>query len=279
MPESHLQWLLDEFGSQLASVFETMAGERPQVQRSAASAQPAAGLFWKQPFKGIAGELFLAAPESAWTFAAEQILRAAGMPESDRETLESTYLETLGQALGGLAQAISARLAKEVTPDGGEKVPEVASEIGWSGLDFTFAGGTVTLHLGPQSALLEALTPAVEAQPSIEAQPAGREDDQAEEDSQSARAGAAGRSKTFDLLLEVEMPVSVSFGRARVPLKDVLKLTTGSIVELNRSIVEPVEIIVNNCVIARGEVVVVEGNFGVRVQEVVSRQERLRTLN
>jgi flagellar motor switch protein FliN/FliY len=49
-------------------------------------------------------------------------------------------------------------------------------------------------------------------------------------------------------------------------------------VELNRSITEPVEVIVNNCVIARGEVVVVDGNFGVRIQHVISRQERLRTL-
>ena len=79
--------------------------------------------------------------------------------------------------------------------------------------------------------------------------------------------------------MDVELPVSVSFGRAQVALKDVIKLTTGSIVELNRSIAEPVEVIVNNCVIARGEVVVVEGNFGVRIQQVISRQERLRTLN
>ena len=86
-------------------------------------------------------------------------------------------------------------------------------------------------------------------------------------------------SRTFDLLLDVELPVSVSFGRAQVQLKDVLKLTTGSIIELNRSIAEPVEVIVNNCVIARGEVVVVEGNFGVRIQQVISRQERLRTLH
>ena len=71
----------------------------------------------------------------------------------------------------------------------------------------------------------------------------------------------------------------MSFGRAQVPLKDVLKLTTGSVVELNRAVSEPVEVIVNNCVIARGEVVVVEGNFGVRIQQVISRQERLRTLN
>ena len=72
--------------------------------------------------------------------------------------------------------------------------------------------------------------------------------------------------------------MSVSFGRAQLPLKDVIKLTTGSIVELNRAVSEPVDVIVNNCVIARGEVVVVEGNFGVRIRQVISRQERLRTL-
>ncbi len=72
--------------------------------------------------------------------------------------------------------------------------------------------------------------------------------------------------------------MSVSFGHAELPIRDVLKLATGSIVELNRSIAEPVEIIVNNVVIARGEVVIVEGNFGVRIKQVISRQERLRTV-
>jgi flagellar motor switch protein FliN/FliY len=50
-------------------------------------------------------------------------------------------------------------------------------------------------------------------------------------------------------------------------------------VELNRAVSEPVEVIVNNCVIARGEVVVVEGNYGVRIQQIVSRQDRLRSVN
>ena len=65
--------------------------------------------------------------------------------------------------------------------------------------------------------------------------------------------------------------MSVSFGRTQLPLKDVIKLTTGSIVELNRTIAEPVEIIVNNCVIARGEVVVVDGNYGVRINQIIGR--------
>jgi flagellar motor switch protein FliN/FliY len=91
-------------------------------------------------------------------------------------------------------------------------------------------------------------------------------------------AAVAGPARTMELLYDVELPVSVSFGRAQLPLKDVIKLTSGSIVELNRSVTEPVEIIVNNCVIARGEVVVIEGNYGVRIDQIISRQERLRTL-
>ena len=79
----------------------------------------------------------------------------------------------------------------------------------------------------------------------------------------------------IDLLFDVELPVSVSFGHAHLPLKDILKLNTGSIVELDRSIAEPVDIVINNCVIARGDVVVMDGNYGVRIKHIVNRSERL----
>lgn len=82
---------------------------------------------------------------------------------------------------------------------------------------------------------------------------------------------------TLDLLLDVELPVSVSFGKTRMPLQQVLRWTTGSIVELDSAVNEPVEIVVNHCVIARGEVVVVDGNYGVRVQQIATRAERLQT--
>src|SRR6185369_1626805 len=86
------------------------------------------------------------------------------------------------------------------------------------------------------------------------------------------------RSRTMELLLDVDLPVSISFGKTQLALKDVLKLTTGSIVELNRGVNDQVEVLVNQCLIARGEVVVVEGNYGVRIQEIASRQDRLRSL-
>ncbi len=84
-------------------------------------------------------------------------------------------------------------------------------------------------------------------------------------------------SATLELLLDVELPVRVSFGKAQMPLQQVLKWTTGSIVELESAVNEPVDVVVNNCVIARGEVVVVDGNYGVRIQQIVSRAERIET--
>ena len=86
-----------------------------------------------------------------------------------------------------------------------------------------------------------------------------------------------GVSKTFDLLLDVALPISVSFGRTSLQIREVLKLNTGSIVELDRFVTDPVEVIVNDCVIARGEVVVVDGNYGVRISQLASREDRLRT--
>jgi flagellar motor switch protein FliN/FliY len=87
--------------------------------------------------------------------------------------------------------------------------------------------------------------------------------------------GDPGGSKTLDLLMDVALPVSVSFGKTLLQIREVLKLNTGSVVELDRLISEPVEVIVNNCVIARGEVVVVDGNYGVRVTQLATRAERI----
>ena len=72
----------------------------------------------------------------------------------------------------------------------------------------------------------------------------------------------------MEMMLELELPVRISLARTTVPLRDVLKLTTGSVIELNRSLDEPVDLVVNNRVVAQGEIVVVEGNYGIRIQRV-----------
>ena len=82
----------------------------------------------------------------------------------------------------------------------------------------------------------------------------------------------------LDLLLDIELPLSVRFGQAELTLQYLTRLGPGSVIDLHRSADEPVEVLVSGKVIARGEVVVVEGNYGVRVTEVVSTADRIRSL-
>lgn len=75
---------------------------------------------------------------------------------------------------------------------------------------------------------------------------------------------------SMDMLMDVEVPVRVSFGRTKIRMKELLSLNPGSLVELDRAMGDRVEVLVNRCVIARGEVVAVDGNYGVRILEIVS---------
>lgn len=81
--------------------------------------------------------------------------------------------------------------------------------------------------------------------------------------------------QTMDVLLDVELPVTVRLGSAQLTFGDVLSLNAGSLVEFDRTPEEPVEVLVNGRVVARGEMVTVQGNYGVRITEISSRGERL----
>ena len=85
--------------------------------------------------------------------------------------------------------------------------------------------------------------------------------------------------KNLSLLLDVELPLTVSFGHTFMPLRDVLRLAAGSVIELDCATDEPVSVMVNNRVIARGSAVVIDGSYGVRIDEVISRQDRLQLEN
>jgi flagellar motor switch protein FliN/FliY len=270
-------WLAENWAAQLTRAVESMAGEAPEVafavhELSSGDLEtgPDKVCWWEQTFSlGTDSLIWIGAAPATWREIGNRVLRNAGVEEEDVETVRGTYLEILSQALSGLAGAVSARVHKEVSCSGGRESPPPSAAVAGYSFDLTFG---------------EAAVPVLAA---FNASWSSLSDSAPPEDSREADRAAAARPasvavfkpNSIDLLLDVELPVSVSFGRAQIALKDVIKLTTGSIVELNRAVSEPVEVIVNNCVIARGEVVVVEGNFGIRIKEVISRQERLRTLN
>jgi flagellar motor switch protein FliN/FliY len=82
----------------------------------------------------------------------------------------------------------------------------------------------------------------------------------------------------LDFILDLPLEVSVEIGRTKMLIKDLLKLTQGSIIELDRIAGEPVDIYVNGKLMAKGEVVVVNDRFGVRVTEIISAQDRVKKL-
>jgi len=84
-----------------------------------------------------------------------------------------------------------------------------------------------------------------------------------------------GGEVNLDLILDVSVTLSLEVGRTRLPVRELLQLAQGSILELDRLAGEPLDVLVNGIKVARGEVVVVNENFGVRLTEVVSAHERL----
>jgi len=80
----------------------------------------------------------------------------------------------------------------------------------------------------------------------------------------------------LDLLMDVDLKLTVELGRARLKFRDVLNLTTGSVVELAKLTSEPVDIMVNGSLLATGEVVVAEDHFAVRITKLLNRVERLK---
>jgi flagellar motor switch protein FliN len=85
-------------------------------------------------------------------------------------------------------------------------------------------------------------------------------------------------SADISMLLEVPLEISVELGRTRLTIRELLELGQGSILELDRHAGEPVDVLVNGRPLARGEVVVIDEDFGIRITDVVSEEERLRSM-
>ncbi|MGA3024966.1 MAG: flagellar motor switch protein FliN [Bryobacteraceae bacterium] len=196
------------------------------------------------------------------------VLSASGIEEFDEGLLRETWQEILAQAASGLAQHAGMRIGTTVSCGNATETSGPLPEGMVSSATLSIAGTQFApLFISFPAAFLDALSP--------EHQNGGAE---SARDTGIASAEEQGRGSlppTLDLLLDVEMPVSVSFGRTFLPVREVLKLATGSIIELDRPVNQYVEVVVNNCVIARGEVVVIEGNYGVRIHEIISRGDRM----
>ena len=275
------RFLLDRWTESLAQVIESMTDQRPSAHWEAVSgswSEVGAGrefLWWEQPFQiDPQAAVWIGAPQNVWEYAGALTLKAAGLETVETAEAKNTWIEILGQSLAVVARSIGSLLHREVTTENGGERPVDESLTEWASVALTFSTPDAPADSAP---LLVAFHPkllALISAPPPEPDPVAP----APKPNVAPQGATPARSRTMDLLLDVDLPVSISFGKALLPMKDVLKLTTGSIVELNRGLNDPVEVLVNQCLIARGEVVVVDGNYGIRIQEIASRQDRLRSL-
>lgn len=260
-PADGVDFLHQAFSDAVSASMSTLLGRDVDVSPDASGSFEGASLWFHAEFAPVPnGALLFGGSRESWLALGKQFLAAAGIDDADPELVLSTLNEASAQVIGSIASAMTGRLGHELsakTSPAATEVPAFAKT--WGSTLYCIQSEDVSdthvsLLISPQ--LDELFAPR-----------------------ELVRTGdLTPHAKNLELLMDVEMPVSISFGRAQLPLKDVIKLTTGSIVELNRSVSEPVDIIVNNCTVARGEVVVVEGNFGVRIKEVLSKEDRLKRL-
>lgn len=179
--------------------------------------------------------------------------------------------ELIRQMAGATAVSLAGKIGKEVdikfVADGRfGKTPAACC-----GLRFTDAQAhSFTLHLQLSLELMQALESGVAEAQTVET-PRRASDRQ-------APARKSARDVNIDLLMDVELDVNLRFGECQLLLRNILELAPGAVVELDQKIGDPVELLVGKKVVARGEVVVVDGHYGLRVTEIASRQERLESL-
>jgi flagellar motor switch protein FliN/FliY len=203
---------------------------------------------------GATGSVTLALPEAETLELARRIMGFDSAPPP--EAVADTVQELAAQACGGVNQRIvGKRLAVGDSARANGVVPIT------DGQHFGIAVGAdllIVCGLWDQAVASDARP----AAPAPAPPPAGR---------------TKGPGENLELILDIELPLTVRFGCTEMTLQALTRLGPGSVIDLDRSPDDPVEMLVNGTMVARGEVVVVGGNYGVRITEVVSPADRIRS--
>ncbi len=198
-----------------------------------------------------------------------------GEPENENAEMKDVHRDAAGELFRQFAGAATSALQELA---GGEVSfrwvgmeplkDEPAAQIG---MQWTCAGKTplsMVAQINP--ALLAALSPPAASAP---APPLDLPTP-----TRSQAYASPVRDPKLDLLMDVELEVALRFGERQMALREILDLSAGSVVELDQNVQDPVELMVGEKVVARGQVVVVDGNYGLRVTEIISPMERIESL-
>ncbi len=259
---SALTSFFDLWVDQFARALEMFTGERPGVAVASLAALPSVDtettLWWKQPFASDAlGEFdtWVGAAEATW------LALSQALGESDPDACRSTYLEVLSQAHHGTANALTEEPVRLFRCPAGEEssVPQSASLV--------LATAAITVGANPALTLLLA----------IEANAAGvlKHLDPLHSQAELQDAQLSSGSLMMGRLRDVNLPISLALGSTHLSISEVLRVKPGSRLGLNKEAGDLVDLLIHGTVVARGEIVLVKENYGLRIRQIVSRTDRL----
>ena len=256
MDDQSQRWTARTFADAFAeSLGESLAHKRGTpwalkcMDKAAAAKRPAAAVHYRlRAAGGLQGECFVVLDQAQAAALGSRLLQEAAAPFSDQQG--EALAEVIVAAMAGLRAALAAQFGGVTFQV--DRVEDVRLEemlfvsLAASGGDEV--DSPVLLYFN--DALLTSLSSSNAGKPSAK-----------------AKKGAIDPAN-LQLVMDVELNVSLRFGQCQLPLRDVLDLASGSVIELDRDVDDPVELLLDGKVIARGEAVIVDGNYGLRVTEI-----------
>ena len=263
LAEQQIDRFLEIWAEEFTRAIQTLSGVIPivsairAVSPSQTSFESSTLFWWKQSFEGAGSfTTWIAAEEPTWS----ALGNASGSNISDARNL---YLAVICQAQQAAAAAGSEQLPKSLTcREGQPERPDSFDAL----IGFTIAIRLGDTDLSPILFFIEYTAGDMLLGPQR-----GKE----LQSIQKYQPEWPVSSPMLDRLMKLDLPLSVALGRAVMPIGDVLKITSGSMIQLDRTADDLVELIVHGTVVARGEVVSVKGNYGVRIKQIISKDDRL----
>jgi flagellar motor switch protein FliN/FliY len=261
---SAIAFFVDAWISEFRRAVEMFAGQAPEVRhsRNGTGEIPLgdSALWVSHSFVG--DESF-----RAWVGALPATWESLGasLGAADAEALRSTFLEIVNQAQQGCADAVNLRLGRNFKCEGDgtwDELPFELNEVLMFDVELVgtgLPGLCFAIELRAPQVLI--CKPVDETQAAAVAGPPA--------------AAQRNSASTFGSLLTVKLPVLVSVAQTRFALREVFETGPGSIIPLPKDVGAPVDLVVHGTTVARGEIVHVKGNYGFRVKEIVSWQDRL----
>lgn len=250
---------IETWVQQFGRTIEIFNSEKPVITwnkvRELPPSQSSDFLWWKQEFEGSATFVtWIGAHESTW--------KALGGKSDTADTTDAkeTYLEIVNKAQEATAAILSTGVqypfrCQQGVPDHAPESPQLLYAL-----------------IGVKASNMELPAIILAIEPAISnALPKGAGSDSRALQTLSRSAVAP----MLERLMDLELPLSVSLGRTELPIRDVLRVTAGTVIELNQNVGDYVDLVVHGTIVARGEVVSIKGNYGIRIKEVISRKDRI----